>query len=149
MVLTRDEIFEVGKCKTETVQIGKGEAIISEIAGGDYLTLYSDPKNQRPTGTKILIDGKEEDELEVNQGRFQAALIVFGTVDEKGNRIFADDDVDKVERLASGPFLKLAQAAQRVNSSNVNEEIKNSEGDQIELPFSDSASPSDTDIPTT
>ena len=133
MSLNRDMLLNTMKLKTEEVELGAGTVIVSEIGAADYIKLWSDPKNQK--------DGT------IDMSRFTPALIVYAVVDETGNRIFTDADVDILARSSQGPFLKIAEVARKLNGLS-GEETKNSESDQSKLPFSDSASLSESDTPT-
>lgn len=125
MSLNRDMLLNTMKLKTEEVELGAGTVIVSEIGAADYIKLWTDPKTQK--------DGT------VDMARFTPALIAYAVVDETGNRIFTDADVDILARSSQGPFLKIAEVARKLNGLS-GEETKNSESDQSELPFSDSAS---------
>ena len=136
-VLTREELFEEGALRTEIVPLKKGEVIVSEIGGSDYIALWSDPKNQK------TIDGKET----LDMSRFTPALLSFAVVDESGKRLFTEADIERLARFNSEVFLKLSEVARRLNGLS-GEEEKNSEGSQSDLPSSDSASTSDSDTLT-
>jgi hypothetical protein len=138
-VLTKDEIFAECELTSELVPLGKGEVRVSTISGPDYIKLWSDPKNQKETGEFVLKDGVKEPVTTVDTSRFNAALLTYAVTDLEGNRVFTDADLDKVSRFSSGPFLKIAEVARRLNGLN-GDEVKNSEGSQSELPFSGSAS---------
>lgn len=128
-VLTRDQMFQEGALKTEVVTLKNGDAIVSQIGAGDYITLWSDPKNQKKD-----VDGKDV----IDMARFTPALIAYSVVDEAGNRLFTEADIDKLAKFAQEPFLKLAEVARRLNGF-TGEEVKNSEDNQPELQLSDSA----------
>lgn len=138
MVLDRNSLLETMKLKTEEVELDGGKVIVSELSGPDYIKLYSDPANQKATGRITKVNGKDEPEMTIEMGRFQAALIVYGVVDTDGKRIFKDEDIDLVARGSQGPFLKLAEVARKLNGFN-GEEVKNSDGNQSEFSFSDCA----------
>ena len=97
---------------------------MTELSGPDYIKIYSDPANRTTN---------EEGEEVLEMGRFQAALICYGAVDENGNRIFDDSDIETIKRGAQGPFLKLAEAARKLNGL-TGEEEKNSDDNQPESP---------------
>lgn len=139
MSMTREELLNELKLKSEVVEIGKGKVIVSEIGASDYISLWSDPKNQKATGEMVLKDGKSEPVMVVDMARFTPALIVYAVTDAAGNRIFTDEDIDLIARGSQGPFLKIADVARRLNGM-VGDEVKNSEGSQSVLPSSDSAS---------
>ena len=130
-VLTRDQMFEEGALKTERVPLKNGDAIVSQIGGADYIKLWRDPKNQMQEDGKDVID----------MARFTPALISYAVVDEAGNRLFTEEDIEKLSRFNSDVFLKLADPARRLNGLS-GEEEKNSDGSQSDLPFLDSASTS-------
>lgn len=148
-VLTREEFLEEGALKTEVVTLDSGkEVLVSQIGGADYIKLWSDPKNQKETGEfNIETDGKRTPITVVDMSRFTPALLAYAIVNEDKTRMFADADIDLLSRLSSGPFLKVSEVARKLNGLS-GEEAKNSESDQSDLPFSDSASHSDTDTPT-
>ena len=136
-VLNKLEILSEGSLKTEAVVLNSGEVIVSQIGGADYINLYTDPKNQKKTGNKVLRNGIEEDETELDMARFTPALIAYSVVDEAGNRIFADDDIPAIARFATEKYLKLADACRKINGLS-GEEVKNSEDSQNDSSFSDS-----------
>src|ERR1035437_2707765 len=127
-VLTRDQMFEEGALKTEVVELKNGTAIVSQIGAGDYITLWSDPKNQKKD---------EEGKDVIDMARFTPALIAYSVVDEAGNRLFTEADIDRLAKFAQEPFLKLAEVARRLNGL-TGEEAKNSDDSQLELPSTDS-----------
>lgn len=126
-------MFEEGALKTERVPLKNGDAIVSQIGGADYIKLWRDPKNQMQEDGKDVID----------MARFTPALISYAVVDEAGNRLFTEEDIEKLSRFNSDVFLKLADPARRLNGLS-GEEEKNSDGSQGDLPFLDSASTSDS-----
>ena len=132
-VLTKEELFAEGALKTEVVELKSGNVIVSEIGGSDYIKLWSDPKNQK--------DGS------VDMSCFTPALLAYSVVDEAGNRMFDEADVARLAKFNSSVFLKLSEVARKLNGLSGAEE-KNSEGSQSELPFSDSASISESDTLT-
>lgn len=123
-VLNREELFEEGALKTEVVTLKKGDVIVSQIGAADYITLWSDPKNQKKDETgKDIID----------MARFTPALLAYSVVDASGNRLFTEADVDRLAKFAQEPFLKLADVARRLNGLS-GEEVKNSDDSQLESP---------------
>lgn len=115
MVLDRNGLLNNSRLKSELVKLDEGEVVITELSGPDYMKLYTDPANRK------LVDGVETMEM----GRFQAALIVYGAVDEKNERIFKDEDIEAVMRMSNTVFFKLAEAARKVNGM-TGDESKNS-----------------------
>ena len=107
MALDRTALLKAMHLKTETVEIEGGEVIVSEIGAADYIKLWSDPKNQKATGEKVIKDGKEEDVMVIDMSKFTPALIAYSVVDEAGERLFTDEDVAVLGRSSQGIFLKL------------------------------------------
>ena len=134
MVLDKSAILSALKLKTEEIEINGGSIIVSEIGAADYIKLWTDPANQT--------DG------EIDMVKFTPALLAYTIVDENGSRIFSDDDIKELSRSAHAPFLKIAEAAKRLNGL-IGDESKNSDSSQSESSSTDSACISDTDIPTT
>jgi len=126
MALDRTALLKAMQLKTETVEIEGGEVIVSEIGAADYIKLWSDPKNQKATGEKVIKDGKEEDVMVIDMSKFTPALIAYSVVDEAGERLFTDEDVAVLGRSSQGIFLKLAEKARKMNGLSGNES-KNSE----------------------
>jgi len=125
MALDRSSLLNAMKLKTETVEIEGGEVIVSEIGAADYIKLWSDPKNQKDTGEKVLKEGKEEAVMVIDMAKFTPALIAYSVVDDAGNRLFSDEDVTLLARSSQGIFLKIAEASRRINGLS-GEETKNS-----------------------
>jgi hypothetical protein len=144
MVLTKEEFLQEGALKTEVVTLEKGDVIVSQVGGADYIKLWSDPKNQKATGVKLLVNGVETDEMVIDMSRFTPALMTYAIVNGDGTRMFADEDIELVARLASGPFLKVSQAARKLNGL-TGEEAKNSEATLTEETSGESQLPLDID----
>lgn len=128
-ILNRTEIFEEGALKTEVINLTKGDVIVSQIGGGDFITLWSNPKYQKKD---------ENDKDVIDMSRFTPALIAYSVVDEGGEKIFTEADIEKLAKFNQDVFLKLAKAAQRLNGI-TGEEVKNSDDSQPELQLSASA----------
>lgn len=124
MAMNRENLLGAMKLKTEEIEIDGETVIVSEIGSGDYIKLWSDPKNQKKD---------EEGKDIIDMSRFTPALISYSVVDESGNRVFTDDDIDTLARSAQGPFMKIAEVARRLNGL-TGEEAKNSDDNQPELP---------------
>jgi hypothetical protein len=122
--LTKEELFQEGALLTETVALKNGDVIVSQIGAVDYITLWSDPKNQKKDES-----GKDV----IDMARFTPALIAYSVVDEAGNRLFTEADIERLAKFAQEPFLKLAEAARRLNGL-TGDEVKNSDDNQPESP---------------
>jgi hypothetical protein len=130
MVFNRESLLKELELKSEEVSIGEGTVIVSEIGAVDYFKLWTDPKNQIEVG-KELVDGKEVPKTEVNMARFNPSVVAYSCKDENGNRIFTDDDIDLLANSAKGPFLKIVNAAFKLNGLD-GESAKNSENNLTE-----------------
>lgn len=147
MVLTKEQFLQEGALKTEVVPLETGDVIVSQISGVDYVKLFTDPLNQKSTGAKILKDGVEIDEVVMDMDRFVPALMTYAIVNEDGTRMFADEDIELLARLASGPFMKVSQVARKLNGAGA-EPAKNSEAILTEETSGESQLDLDIDTPT-
>ena len=133
MLLDKTAILTEGKLKTEDVPLGAGHVRVSELSGVDYISIYNDDRF------------KTNDEVDMI--KFTPALLMCCIVDEQGEKLFSDDDLPALSKLASGPFFKIAQVAKKLNGLS-GEEVKNSEASQTNSSCIDCACTSDTDTPT-
>lgn len=134
MLLDKSAILSALKLKTESIELGSGTVIVSEIGASDYIELWTNPAYQT--------DG------EVDMAKFTPALLAYTIVDESGKRIFTVADVAELGRSAAVPFLKLAEASKRLNGL-TGTEIKNSEGTAAQSSSTASVSILESDTPTT
>jgi len=67
-------------------------------------------------------DGKPS----VDMTNYRARLVCLAACDEKGRRLFVDDDADEIGRQEAGPVDRVFEAAQRVNGmgTKATEEIR-------------------------
>ncbi len=122
--MNKAELLTAMRLKTEAVELESGTVNVSEIGAADYIKLWTDPDNQT--------DGK------VDVAKFTPALVAFSVVDGKGKRIFSDDEIPTIARSSQAIFMKLAEAARRVNGL-AGDAVKNSEPSQEESSASASA----------
>ncbi len=107
-MLKREEILSKTSLKTEALNIPEwgGDVIVSEMSGA-------------------MRDGWEQAIREKDaSGRLvspRAKLIAFTVVDDKGNRIFKDDDVEAIGKLSSETLEKICIASMRLNGLGVDE----------------------------
>lgn len=132
-LLSKAELLGTIKLKSETVSIGGGEVIVSEVGAEDYLKIWTDPANQT-NGEVDLI-------------KVTPVLVAYSIVDADGNRMFTDDEIELFRRSSFEQFQKLAQVAKKLNGL-TGEETKNSEAGQTNCSSTDSACNSDSVIPT-
>lgn len=108
----KDELFDEFKLKTEVVTLDSGkEVIVSELSATDYAKIW---EIEGVIGEKT-VTANGEDGVTVDMNLFTPILLAFAIVDDEGNRVFGDEDIPKLARSASGPFLKIAAVAKRIN----------------------------------
>lgn len=112
MVLNRESILEAAKLKTEVVELEEGSVIVSEISALDY--------------NEICELSKKPDCDEVDMKKFTPTLLAFGIVNENGERVFSNEDIPLLAKLAQKPFMKIADGVKRLNGL-IGDEAKNSE----------------------
>jgi hypothetical protein len=102
MVLTRDQILECSDLKKEEVQVPEwgGSVFVREMNGAD-----------RNAWEASLINEKGK----VNLVNIHARLVSFCVVDEKGNRIFSDADVDLLGKKSGKALSRIVDACQKLN----------------------------------
>jgi hypothetical protein len=113
--MNKAEILEEMELKTETVKLGKGEMIVSEIGAADYIRLWTKPDFRM-----------DDDPDRVDMSKFTPALIAYSVVDEKGNRLFTDEDIPNIASWPQGRFTEIAQIARRLNGLGAVDAGKNS-----------------------
>ena len=110
MVFNKSGLLGAMRLKTETVEVGDGSVIISEISAVSYSKLWASCSVE--TGVK---DANGNPEVSVDMAKFTPALLAYAIVDENGLRIFSDEEIPMLEQTAAAPFLKLAAVAKRLN----------------------------------
>lgn len=116
-ILSKASLLETMKLKTEVIELSETESIIvSEIGAGDYIKLWSECTEE--TGEKDK-DGKAV--TKINMERFTPALLAYSIINEDGSRMFSDEEIPVLARCAQGPFLKIAEAAKKLNGLNGDE----------------------------
>lgn len=101
-MLNKEAILEAGKVKTRTVEIPEwgGEVIIRQLDAAELLSLTTDA-----------------------DGSMTAAMSI---VDESGNRMFSDEDLPLLRRMAAAGRLRLNRAINEFNGiGNLAETAKN------------------------
>jgi hypothetical protein len=107
-MLSRDEILSKTDLKKQTVNIPEwgGEVIVSEMSG-----------EARDQWEQSLHDKDSKGRL-VNP---RANLVIATVVDEKGNRLFNDQDRDAVGKISSATLEIICRVAQRINKLTVDD----------------------------
>lgn len=122
MKLSREAIFAANDIKTETVTVEEwgGDVTVTALSAAVYYEMI-DTHPKAKMGT---------------------LLVCYCTVDENGDRLFSDADIDKLSGRSSAALTKVYLAARRINGlDNTQAEAeKNSETDQDDTPDSDSQS---------
>jgi len=118
-IYSKDEILKAEDLKRELVPVpewGKGAVYVRTMTGEER-----DAYDQSNVGENENVDL-------VN---FRAKLLARTIVDEKGERIFTDDDINQLGKKSSLALNRLFEVAQRLNglgAREMEEMIKNSEG---------------------
>lgn len=101
-MLKREEILSKTSLQTEKITIPEwgGDIVVSEMSGA------------MRDGWEQAIREKDASGKLVSP---RAKLIVFTIVDEKGSRIFKDDDVEAIGKLSSETLEKICIVAMRLN----------------------------------
>lgn len=113
MVLDKKGIFAEAKAATEEVPFGKGAVIVSELGFNEINALRESP---------LIKDEKGE----FDGFKFIGLLVCYSVRDAKGMRVFEDTDLDAVMAFPRTQYLKLAEAAKKLNGMG-EDEVKNSE----------------------
>jgi len=120
--LTRDEILAAGrKLKQEAVEVPElgGTVIVREMTGAE-----------RDSWEASVLDTSGPDP-KPNLENTRAKLLVRTVVDEQGERLFTDDEIDLVGALSAGALDRLFAVAarlSRISAADVEELTKNSPG---------------------
>jgi hypothetical protein len=115
-MLTREKILSETDLKKETVTVKEwgGDVIVSEMSGATRDS-WEQAIREKDASGRIVSP--------------RAKLIVFTVVDEKGNRIFKDDDIEGIGKLSSEALEKVCAVAMRLNglgADEINKAKKNS-----------------------
>jgi len=107
-MLKREEILAKTSLKTEIVTIEEwgGEILVSEMSGTSR-DAWEQSIREKDASGKIISP--------------RAKLVKFCVVDEKGNRLFRDDDVEAIGKLSSASLEKICLVAMRLNGLGVDE----------------------------
>lgn len=100
-ILSRDAILSADDLKKETVSVPEwgGEVVIATMSG-----------QARDSWEQSLIRNKEG-----NMDNIRARLVAMSAVDEKGNRLFSDSDVDVLGKKSASALDRCVRVAQKLN----------------------------------
>lgn len=114
-MLKREEILSKTSLKSEvlTVEEWNGNIIVSEMSGTTRDAWEQELRKKDAEGNIVSP---------------RAKLVAFTVVDEEGDRIFKNDDIDSIGKLSSGSLEKICDVAMRLNglgSDDIKEAKKN------------------------
>jgi hypothetical protein len=130
-LLTRDQILGANDLKVETVEVPEwgGSVQVRTLTGKDRdAFVESLPTN--PDGT-------------TDPKNYRSALLAFTIVDENGELLFSEEDVNALGNKSATAIMRVFAVANKLNgisASAVKEEEKNSDAAQSGASTSDSAS---------
>ena len=101
-MLTREEILSKTKLKTQAVDVPEwgGSILVSEMNGA---------------GRDAWEQSLTERDSKGRVANPRAKLVVATVVDESGNRLFSDADIDAIGKLSSRSLTAICDVAQRLN----------------------------------
>ena len=126
MLATKNDLFEELQLSTEIVTLSSGkEIIVTEITAPDYMELCK---------FCAIGDMKSPDEdgnIKLDISKFNGALLAYCVVDDKGERVFDDSDIDQLINSANKPLMNIVGVAKRLNGLSGTEEksLGSTEGD--------------------
>lgn len=101
--MTREELLQAAKLKSEAVELGHGQVVIvTELSAEEYLQALDHP------------DVKNDDG-DYNGAAFNSLLVVLCVRDGDGNRLFTDDDASLIRNGSFAVYRKLVAAVNRIN----------------------------------
>jgi len=102
MALKREEILQAQDQRREEVKVPEwgGSVFIASMSG-----------KARDAWEQSLIGDKGK----VNTENVRARLVAYTAVDEQGNRLFTDQDIERLGSKSSAALERLCKVAQRLN----------------------------------
>lgn len=102
-VLTKDQILAADDLKTEVVSVPDwgGEVIVSTMTGIDR---------------DKLEEAAQGDDGKIGTDNFRAKLLAFTLVDEQGNRLFTENEIEALGRKSASALNKVFNVAMRLNA---------------------------------
>lgn len=140
-LLSKTDILSADDLKTQDVAVPEwyGSVRIRSLTG-----------RERDAFEAGLVKG-EGKERKVDMANMRARLVGLTVINEFGERLFTDDEVELLGAKSGAALDRVFSAAQRLNSlasEDVEQLTKNSSGAQSAFSISDCASPSATDTQT-
>lgn len=129
-LLTRDQILAADDLKRETLEVPEwgGEVIVRSLTGTERDAFEDSVVKQRGNSR------------ELNLRNARARLVSLSLIDEAGNKLFTDKDVDLLGRKSAAALDRVFAAAQRLSGlteQDIDELAKNSESGQSDSSTSD------------
>lgn len=129
-LLTRDQILAADDLKRETLEVPEwgGEVIVRSLTGTERDAFEDSVVKQRGNSR------------ELNLRNARARLVSLSLIDEAGNKLFTDKDVDLLGRKSAAALDRVFAAAQRLSGlteNDIDELAKNSESGQSDSSTSD------------
>jgi hypothetical protein len=110
MTLTKDQILECNDLKTETVEV-------PEWAGTINVRMMNG--TDRDAFERGLVTTGADGTRTPNYNNMRPRLVALTAVDDDGNRIFTDDDVEVLARKSAAALERVCIVAQRLNGIGV------------------------------
>jgi hypothetical protein len=105
-MLNRDEILKAADIKTVTVDVPEwGGVVCVKVMSG----------MERDAFDQFVYDSRGEDK-KINLAQTRAKLCILTICDEKGNRIFGDDDLALVGSKSASAIDRIVAAARKLNA---------------------------------
>lgn len=100
--LSRDQVLEAQDLRREEVEVPEwgGTVLIAAMSG-----------KARDAWEQSLIGEKGK----VNTENVRARLVAYTAVDEQGNRLFTNEDIERLGSKSAAPLERLCKVAQRLN----------------------------------
>jgi hypothetical protein len=106
MTLSKDEILEAQDLKTETVPVPEW--------GGSVNVRMMNGLDRDAFEAGLVIVG-EDGSRKPNYRGMRARLVALTIVDDAGNRLFEDEDVERLSLKSAAALERVAAVAQRLN----------------------------------
>jgi hypothetical protein len=123
MTLTRDQIFAIDDLPTETVEVPEwgGSVIVRGLTAAETDDYELSSVVERAKGSKDAV---------ISLANLRARLVVRAVVNEAGERLFSDDDAERLGRMSGLAVGRIFPTAQRLSglSRKAMEEIAGNSG---------------------
>lgn len=108
-MLDRKSILDARDAKLEKVEV-------PEWGGSVFVRVLSGTERDAFEASNVRISGKGKDRrIDPVLGNYRARLAVLAVCDEKGERIFSDEDAGAVGKKNAAALDRIVEAAHRIN----------------------------------